>query len=357
MEFFVYVKFHSARRGGRRNGKELKEILSAVEFEVEKKKTWPVIVCITSCPFLGSFTIFKHDFIFFFGCFLFALCLWIKALLSYGQRASKRATQWVKDRKRRSPEDRKMIKKLPRQNDWRVSGSMGFHISLSHSLTHSLSQSVEYMEMDTGNHYRIFISLLVIVSSWRIFFSQMFIGGNPHKEPKLFMMCLFFKEASEREKKNFFMFMKNNKNLLCTKSYFPQWPYQQRGPLMMKKVLLIVLCVCTAHFLWRLFFRTEIWRIMMKKKKTTKLLSLSQRCNVDSPAPKKGKKEKTSAEVHRRSQIIRNIYVAQINSRWNESAEDICKILKCTFFYEAISCTVVAFALQFPFFSVRQSSN
>ena len=163
-------------------------------------------------------------------------------------------------------------------------------------------------------------------------------------------MCLFFKEASEREKKNFFMFMKNNKNLLCTKSYFPQWPYQQRGPLMMKKVLLIVLCVCTAHFLWRLFFRTEIWRIMMKKKKTTKLLSLSQRCNVDSPAPKKGKKEKTSAEVHRRSQIIRNIYVAQINSRWNESAEDICKILKCTFFTRPYHAPLLPSLCSFLFF-------
>lgn len=37
-------------------------------------------------------------------------------------------------------------------------------------------------------------------------------------------------------------------------------------------------------------------------------------------------------KVHRRSPIIpENINVGQINFRWDESAEDICKILKCAF--------------------------
>lgn len=63
---------------------------------------------------------------------------------------------------------------------------------------------------------------------------------------------------------------------------------------------------------------------MANNKKKVKLLSLSPRCNVDSP-------RKYEMRVHRGSQIIQNIYFAQINSCWNESAEDICKILKCTF--------------------------
>lgn len=62
-------------------------------------------------------------------------------------------------------------------------------------------------------------------------------------------------------------------------------------------------------FLWRRFYCAEIWRRSKKK-----LLSLSIRCDVDSPPEKKSEPK----EVHRRSQIIRNIYVAQINSRWNE---------------------------------------
>lgn len=52
MKFFVYEA--ASRRS--------KKILSAV---VQKMLARPVIVCIIPCPFLGSFTIFKHD------CFLF----------------------------------------------------------------------------------------------------------------------------------------------------------------------------------------------------------------------------------------------------------------------------------------------
>lgn len=97
-------------------------------------------------------------------------------------------------------------------------------------------------------------------------------------------------------------------------------------------------------FLWRRF----IALLYEEEAKTERITIIIHplRCRF----PPKNERPK---EVHRRSQIIWNIYVSQINSRWNESAEDICTILKCSF----LRGRIMHRSLFLRYFSVRQSSN
>lgn len=152
---------------------------------------------------------------------------------------------------------------------------------------------------------------------------------------KVFFLCFFLRDVAKKCETN------EHKISLCEIIFSALTVAQQAGEMVHSFALYNRFMHLHNIFLWRRFYLLQYEEEPREGNEIT-IIIYPLRCRFP---PKKANQKK--------SQIIRNIYVAQINSRWNESAEDICTILfKMQFLRGRIMHRLLLL-----YFSVRQSSN